>query len=458
MMILREYQRGNEIYYKLHIIDEKGKDTVIDEYYCKSASKEVDGKTYWILFDSNMNVIETAFDFLNYYRVDELKPNTKKQHMQALKLLFCYQDMIKKDLRKFSLNEFKRFKIFLKGISIHGETIDFKLKTQRQPDTINNYLLAYRDYLNFLGCANHFLHDAIKKIFHININDVNVRVAKEVQKHNEKKPKLVIEMPRYISIDEMNRILSVIRKDYTRRDELIVRLMYESGLRIGEVLGSTLDDIKPEKTRGNKWRCVIYIRNRVSDKEDQRAKTCMYVYDRNQYSLPKYSKEGYDCGYQKQQLTKGVVELLEEYIDEERQGIIDKYPGRFKECSLADRVTEENVEFPNSYVFLNSLGKPLSQDLWNRTLREILNIAGIPTDIDKRENNLNHKFRHGFAMYQIQKRGMRIAELQKLMRHRSIQSTRIYYNPTEDDQLKLLEGFEESLFEDIPELTIKGWG
>lgn len=457
MLVLREYQRGNETFYKLYIINENGKETAIDKYYCKSASKEVDGKIYWMLFNSDMKVIETAFDFLNYYRKDEVRPNTKKQHMQALKLLFCYQDLIHKDLSEFSLVEFIRFKTFLKGTSIHGETLSFELRTQRGPETINNYLLAYRDYLNFLGFTNHFLHDVIKKNFNITVNDVNVHVAKEVQKYNEKVPKPIVEVPRYISVDEMNRVLEVIRKDYTRRDEIIVRMMYEAGLRIGEVLGSTLDDIKPEKTRGGKWRRVVYIRNRVSDKEDQRAKTCMYVYKRSQYSLPIYSVEGYNCGHQKQQLTKGVAQLIEGYIEEERQRIIDRYPERFKKWSLADRVTEEDVEYSNSYIFLNSIGRPLSQDLWNRTLRKIHDAAGIPTDIDKREKNLNHKYRHGFAMYQIQKRSMGIVQLKELMRHQSIQSTWVYYNPTEDDQNELLEGFEESLLEDIPELTTKGW-
>ena len=303
LLILREYQRGNETYYKLYTINENAKETAIDKYYCKSASKEVDGKIYWLLFNSDMRVIETAFDFLNYYRIDELRPNTKKQHMQALKLLFCYQDLTHKDLREFSLVELTRFKTFLKGTTIHGEEISFELKTQRGPETINNYLLAYRDYLNFLGCTNHFLHDVIKKNFNITVNDVNVHVAKEVQKYNEKVSKPIIEVPRYISVDEMNRVLEVIRKYYTRREEIIVRIMYESGLRIGEVLGLTLDDIKPDKTRGGKWRRVVYIRNRVSDKEDQRAKTCMYIYKRSQYSLPTYREEGYNCGYQKQQFT-----------------------------------------------------------------------------------------------------------------------------------------------------------
>lgn len=456
MIVIRECKRGNETYYKKHLIDEKGKDTVIDEYCCKSASKEVNGKTYWILFDSQMKVIETTFDFINFYRIEELKPNTKKQHMQALKLLFCYQDMVKKDLRNFSQNEFKRFKTFLKGITTLGTVLRFELTTTRDPDTINNYLLAYRDYLTFLGCTKHFLFDVTKKNFDISINDVNVHVTKEVQKHNEKTLKPIIEVPRYISVVEFKRILEVIRKKFTRRDELIIRIMWESGLRIGEVLGSTLEDIRTEKTKENQYRQVVYIRNRASDKEDQRAKTCMYVSDKSQYSLPKYSEQGYDVGYQKQQLTKGVVKLLEEYIEEERQKIIDKKAERFKECSLADKVTEDWYG-DNSYIFLNTLGRPLSQDLWNRRLRKILDESGISTDIAKRENNLNHKFRHGFAMYQIQKRGMKIAQLQKLMRHQSIQSTKVYYNPTEDDQLKLLEGFEESLLEDIPELTVSGW-
>ena len=43
-------------------------------------------------------------------------------------------------------------------------------------------------------------------------------------------------------------------------------------------------------------------------------------------------------------------------------------------------------------------------------------------------------------------------ELQKMMRHRSISSTLVYYNLTEEDEQELREEFVNELFELIPSL------
>lgn len=50
----------------------------------------------------------------------------------------------------------------------------------------------------------------------------------------EKFPKKVIEVPRYISVPEFQNIITTIRNFYTNREEIIVRLMFQCGLRIGE--------------------------------------------------------------------------------------------------------------------------------------------------------------------------------------------------------------------------------
>lgn len=58
----------------------------------------------------------------------------------------------------------------------------------------------------------------------------------------------------------------------------IIRLMFECGLRIGETLGLTSDDLVMEQ-EGNIFVSVAYITNRLSDNKDQQAKTCMKVKD-----------------------------------------------------------------------------------------------------------------------------------------------------------------------------------
>ena len=80
--------------------------------------------------------------------------------------------------------------------------------------------------------------------------------------------------------------------------------------------------------------------------------------------------------------------------------------------------------------------------------------AGIPIDSDIRENNLSHRFRHGFAMFHARysERSVDALVLQKMMRHKSISSTMVYYNPTPEDELKIKTEFQEELYNMIPEL------
>lgn len=59
---------------------------------------------------------------------------------------------------------------------------------------------------------------------------------------------------------------NVFEKDYSLREECIVRLMFEAGLRIGECLGLTNEDIRQEEDENGELKTVVYIRNRVSDK------------------------------------------------------------------------------------------------------------------------------------------------------------------------------------------------
>ena len=101
--------------------------------------------------------------------------------------------------------------------------------------------------------------------------------------------------------------------------------------------------------------------------------------------------------------------------------------------SQADSVEGNDNNF---YLFLNKNGTPLSSAGWNKIMKEIFNKLSIQLDVDVRKNNLSHRFRHGFAMFLIKNENKSIEYVQKQMRHRSITSTLIYYNPEEQEILK----------------------
>ena len=92
----------------------------------------------------------------------------------------------------------------------------------------------------------------------------------------------------------------------------------------------------------------------------------------------------------------------------------------------------------------------MSQNLWNKRLRRIMTDAGVHVDVGHRRTNLNHRFRHGYAMYivyEAKRKGMPLDEFQikTLMRHRTIDSTQAYQRPTEHDIWMLSEEISERL-------------
>jgi hypothetical protein len=88
--------------------------------------------------------------------------------------------------------------------------------------------------------------------------------------------------------------------------------MYEGGLRIGEALGLTADDIRVEEVDGE-YIGVVYIKNRVSDKSYQRAKTAMKVFDKREYSSKEYNN--LDIGFQCVPIDLNLVETINIYIN-----------------------------------------------------------------------------------------------------------------------------------------------
>lgn len=393
-----------------------------------------------------MMPVEEAFEFLNYTSAHQ-SINTRTKSMQALKFLYSFSEIIGKDFSVFTVTDINNLRLFLKGISPSGEEISMGLLTQRNNRTVNGYLAVFRNYLHSMGVKNEALirtyQEGIKKGY-----DSNHKLRYCV---NEGLPIQSIEVPRYISPNEFSDILNIIRRKYSLQEECIVRLMYQHGLRLGEVLGLTNDDLMEEKIN-DCWVSVAYIRNRVSDKLYQKAKTCMNVTDKKQYRTKDYQ----EYGFQKVILDQELYDLLNEYICETHNRAAKYCPEIYVEASIADRVRkEEPFEEKNRYIFISCYGRPLRSDSWNRKLRGIFEEAGIGLDTEVRKHNLNHRFRHGFAMYQVKYMGRNELELMYLMRHSSLKSVEAYFKPTLKDQLELKKEFEESLMMSIPNLMRK---
>lgn len=251
------------------------------------------------------------------------------------------------------------------------------------------------------------------------------------------KPAPDLEAPTAITISEYRTLLDVIGKRDGDPARPMVRLMFEHGLRIGEVLGLTLEDVTAGASPDGEPRYSLKLRDRVSDKPDQHAKTVLKVRNRKQYGSADYAKR--NVGYQEVFISESAFDDLSAYIEAAH----DDGPSEKRD---ADGVSGAD---DNSYVFLNTRGRPLSSNLWNKRLRSLFSEAGIPVDREARKTNLNHRFRHGYAMMLIHELKLDDFAVMTLMRHRSIASTEVYDKPTAEQvhamQLSVLGPLESAL-------------
>ena len=220
--------------------------------------------------------------------------------------------------------------------------------------------------------------------------------------------------------------------------------MYEGGCRIGEVLGSTLEDYVLKEVNDNEM-CFVYIRNRYTDKKYQKAKTCMDIDSRKRYN--NYGYETRNVGYQLTFLSIETYDLICDYIDIAHDRAYKKYRDNYDK-GKADAVGEyKKSNEDNYYLFLNNRGEPLSVEGWNKELRMIFKGVGLQVDSKVKKDNLNHRFRHGFVMHLIYDLKWPREKVMVRSRHKSYASLDYYYNPTTEQLLDMKNEIQDMILD-----------
>lgn len=394
---------------------------------------EVKGKDYHLIYDSQHNLIPEAYEFLNH-RQKNISNNSKNSAIYALRYLYVFKEIVNKDIDKFEKKDFLRLNHFLTGISADGSEYEYSLLTKRGTTSINGFFSVYREFYKFLGYDDSPILQEHS-------------FSKYVPQKNTVKPIHIVDVPKFISPDEFSSIIKFVReniKDKERRlrDECIIRIMYEGGCRIGETLGSTLEDYVVTDVNEDEI-CFLYIRNRLTDKSHQNAKTCMNIYSRKNYNSEAYETNG--IGYQLTFLNMDTYDLICDYIDLAHDRAYKKFRKNYNANKADDVAGFKSKNEDNYYLFLNNRGEPLSDEGWNKELRMIFKAVGIHLDTGKKKDNLNHRFRHGFIMHLIYDLKMPREKVMVRSRHRNYASLDAYYNPTTEQIVKMKTEIEDKI-------------
>lgn len=444
MIIYSEKKNGPLSVFIKTVTDDDGAVTSVRRVSMPLYQIDENGFVYFILYDEHMKPIPSVYQYLNF-RMKESPLTSRSKAAFAIRLLYCFLSLSGYRVNSLDEKAFRELLFFLRGINTNPKK--YSMKTQRSNNTVNGYLSVYRTYFSF---AN--IHcDAIFKAHTIRTDHVFEDADSPVRKkydNNLKAPNYSSNtVPKYIGPEDFKHIFRAILDANDVQSRLIVHLMYGYGLRLGEVLGLTTEDIQEVRDNG-KLVPVLILRNRMSDARFQFAKGLPHVIDQRQYS-----SRDYLAARQRIIITYTLYEELIDFIEDTHARMIDKYPENYEQ-GYADIVSVRDKPDTNHYIFLNRYGRILSDQTWNNTLKKYFEVAGIPIDVDIRDNNLSHRFRHGFAMFhaRFSKHPADALSLQKMLRHKSLASTMVYYNPTPEDEFKIKMEFQKELYDMIPEL------
>lgn len=343
-------------------------------------------RRYMLLDDNGIPIIPVA-KYLKYLDNGEKSPNTQKTYCYALKLYFEYLNEIDIDYRKVNINILSDFVGWLRNPYENNKVIGLKpIKAKRTEKTVNLIIAVVTNFYDYLFRSEEIDNDMIEKVMkqiftggHTPYKDFLYHVNKD--KPSNKNILKIKEPRRKIKILTKEEVEKVYRATTNIRDEFLVKLLFETGLRIGEALSLFIEDFIFDHNKGHKIRLV----------------------DRGE--LPNGAR-----------LKTGEREI---YVSQDLMDLFDDY-----EYELLDE-----LEIDTNFVFVKLRGENAGKPLEYQDVSALFKRLKQKTNIDVHAHLLRHT--HATMYYRQIKD---IKQVQERLGHSQIQTTmNMYLHPSDED-------------------------
>ncbi|BDA71191.1 integrase family protein (plasmid) [Calothrix sp. PCC 7716] len=342
-------------------------------------------RSVWMVLGDDCLPIEAIGKYLHYLDSVGRSPNTIQAYAYNLKLFWEFLRDSKLSWQEISLEQLSNFIHWLRNP--YTSVLSIKVSSSKRSEkTINHCLTTVCGFYEFqerigvnLGVNSYgyqlqsnrkykpFLHHISKE------KEVKTRLLKI------KEPKT---FPGCLTPEQVDNIITACN---TLRDKFLIKLLYETGLRIGEALGLRHEDM----VTGNA--CEIRVAPRLDNVNHARAKSGV----ERTVHVSKELMQWY-CAY-----------------------LIDEYPSDI-DCDFVFVVIKAHNQ--------DKMGKPLTYKTVNSLFRRLSRKIG--TKINP------HLLRHSHASDLI-RAGVDMAYVKKRLGHSDIQTTINTYVHLEDEDLKL---------------------
>ena len=341
----------------------------------------------YLLVDNNGLPIIPVAKYLKYIDNSEKSFNTQKTYAYALKLYFEYLEEINVDYRNVNINILSNFVGWLRNPYENNKVVSIKpTKAKRTEKTVNLTITVVTNFYDYLYRTEEIDNDMVEKLmkqvfirdenhykgFLHHINEGNP-CSKNILKIKEPRRKV-----RALTKEEMQKVYDATTNI---RDEFLIKLLYETGLRIGEALSLFIEDIIFDHNKGHRIKLV----------------------DRGELSNGAMLKTG-----------EREIHISQELID-----LFDDY---------AYYILDE-LEIDTNFVFVKLRGKNKGQPLEYQDVSDLFKRLKKKTGIDVHAHLLRHT--HATIYYQTTKD---IKQVQERLGHSQIQTTmNMYLHPSDED-------------------------
>lgn len=344
-------------------------------------------RSYMLLNDDGIPVLSVV-KYIKYLDAVGRSFNTIKTYCYALKQYYSFIQEKELDLYKITVSDLQDYVGWLRNSYDTAKIIKLvPLEASRSAKTINHNItivLSYYDYLYRLGIMDINIKDKITK--HITGVKRNYKgFLYHVTKGNSQSRNI-------LKVKENTKRLTVLTREQVNllynattniRDKFLIRLLFETGMRIGEALSLYIEDFKFDHGNGHK----IAIKDRGDLINGARLKT-------------------------------GERDI---FVSQELMDLFDDY-----EYEILDE-----IEVDTNFVFVKLRGENKGDPMEYKDVSALFNTLKIKTDLDVHAHLLRHT--HATIFFQETKD---IKSVQERLGHKQIQTTMNMYLHLSDDDIR----------------------
>lgn len=466
-VIITQENRGRKNVYHLKHLDEAGV-TIRDETYSVGVEIRTEftdaytgvlidvkvgqhdgGRIVVCVLDENGAADGEAYDYINTLRaVESFK--TKKAMGYAIGTYKMFMRMLGYDAGHPTYQNAEEFRNFLIGRNIIPEP--GSKVTYRCPSTCGGYMSMVKMYLlltkNDCSAFENIESRGRKNFVYSDIYGRR-RVSSYGRNPHRVKgdPLAKKQLPAHPKPEQVKAILNDALSDPVKGIYWAIYTQFRTGIRRGGVLGLTLEDVCAEKD-GDVVEYCIYLRNRISDKEDQFCKNLYHPQSEQEYRTGVYLDS---C--QRIHISKKLYDGILGYYRETRDANVigSKKRSLILKNTRADSIYGNMHD--NYYIFVHSNGKLLSGQTYNNHLKPLFKAHGVTLDVGFKRYNCSHQLRAAFIMFRgrYSEHPETLLQLARDAGHASPDSTLCYYNEFPEDIMARADQFDRELDELIPE-------